>query len=232
MLSLESLRQAVEHAGFVAAGIGFLAGLVFSFNPVAVTAIPVSLAYVTKARTRPQAVLFGAMFIAGMVLTHVLLGLIAGLGGRWVEGLFGRGWGLLLGPLLIVLGLVWPGWIRFRVPALALRARRPSGPWGAFALGVPFSIAICPVCTPALVVVLGVVASIGSPLLGAVVLSAFALGRAIPVALGAWSIGWLKSLGVFTAYRGIFEAAGGVILIASGLYLLNAYFFWIPALAG
>ena len=111
-------------------GIGFLAGLVFSVNPVAVAAIPVSLAYVTKARTRPQAALFGAMFIVGMVLTHALLGLIAGLGGRWVEGLFGRGWGLVLGPLLIVLGLLWAGWLRMPLPALALRARRPSGPWG------------------------------------------------------------------------------------------------------
>jgi cytochrome c-type biogenesis protein len=32
-------------------------------------------------------------------------------------------------------------------------------------------------------------------------------------------------------YRRIFEMAGGVTLIASGLYMLNAYFFWVPALA-
>jgi len=228
----DALRQAVEHAGFAAAGIGFLAGLAFSFNPVAMAAIPVSLAYVTRAREKQQAILFGSMFILGMILTHGLLGLAAGLGGRWAESLVGRGWGLALGPILILLGLVWPGWIRLPLPVVAFRAKRPTGAWGAFLLGVPFSIAICPVCTPALVILLGVAAGLGSPLAGIVLLLAFALGRAVPVGLGAFAIGWLENLRGLAAYRRIFEAAGGLTLIASGLYLLNAYFFWVPLLAG
>ena len=228
----DALRQAVEHAGVAAAGIGFLAGLVFSFNPVALAAIPVSLAYVTKARENRQAMLFGAMFILGMIVTHGLLGLVAGLGGRWAESLIGRGWGLLLGPLLILLGLMWPGWVRLPLPAFAFRARRPTGLWGAFLLGVPFSIAVCPVCTPALVVLLGVTAGLGSPWVGIVLLLAFAFGRAIPVALGAVTLGWLENLRGLAAYRRLFEIAGGLTLIASGLYMLNAYFFWISMLAG
>ncbi len=103
----DALRQAVEHAGFAAAGVGLLAGLVFSFNPVVLASIPVSLAYVTRAREKSQAILFGAMFIFGMIITHVMLGVIAGLGGRWAGSLVGRGWGLVLGPLLILLGLTW-----------------------------------------------------------------------------------------------------------------------------
>src|SRR6516162_2421607 len=47
-MEAEALRSAVEHAGLAAAGIGFLAGLAFGFNPVALASIPVSLAYVTK----------------------------------------------------------------------------------------------------------------------------------------------------------------------------------------
>jgi cytochrome c-type biogenesis protein len=227
----ESLRQAVEHAGLAAAGISFLAGLLFSVNPVAMAAIPVSLAYVTKARETRQAVSFGSMFILGMIVTHVLLGFTAGLGGRWVETLIGRSWGLFLGPLLILLGLMWPGWIRMPMPAFALRARRPTGAWGAFTLGVPFSIAVCPACTPALVVLLGVSASIGSPVVGALVLLAFAIGRAVPVALGAYAIGWLENMQSLARYRRVFEAFGGLTLVAAGLYMLNAYFFWIPELA-
>jgi cytochrome c-type biogenesis protein len=172
------------------------------------------------------------MFILGMIVTHGLLGLIAGLGGQWVESLVGRAWGLLLGPLLILLGLMWPGWIRLPLPALAFRAKRPAGAWGAFLLGVPFSIAVCPVCTPALVVLLGVTAGLGSPWIGVILLLAFALGRAIPVAIGAVTLGWLENLRGLAAYRRLFEIAGGLTLVASGLYMLNAYFFWIPALAG
>lgn len=48
----DALRQAVETAGPVALAISFAAGLAFSFNPVALAAIPVSLAYVTSAQGR------------------------------------------------------------------------------------------------------------------------------------------------------------------------------------
>lgn len=227
----DALRQAVEQAGIAAVGIGFMTGLVFSFNPVALASIPVSLAYVTRARERKQAILFGAMFILGMLLTHAALGFVAGLGGHWVASLVGREWGLVLGPLLIVLGLMWAGWVRLPLPALALRAERPTASWGALLLGAVFSIAVCPFCTPALVVLLGATAGLGSPWIGAALLLAFAVGRAVPVALGAMSIGWLENLHGLAAYRRAFETLGGVTLIASGLYMLNAYFFWVPALA-
>lgn len=230
-MDADALRQAVTQAGPAAAGIGFLAGLVFSVNPVALAAIPVSLAYVTKARERPQAIQFGAMFILGMLVTHAILGFAAGLSGHWVESLLGRAWGLLLGPLLILLGLMWPGWVRLPIPAMGARARRPMGAWGALLLGIPFAIAVCPVCTPALVVLLGVVAGLGSPWFGVVLLLAFALGRAVPLALGAVAIGWLENLRRLAGYRRIFEIVGGLTLVASGLYLLNAYYAWIPELA-
>ena len=221
-LTPDALRQAVEAMGFGAAGVGFLAGLAFSFNPVAVAAIPVALAYVTKARERRAAMRFGGLFVAGMIATHVVLGLISGLGGRWVADLMGRGWGLLLGPLLIAMGFVWTGWIKLPLPALALRAKRPTGAWGAFALGVPFSVAVCPVCTPALLALLGVVAALGSPWLGAVVLLAFALGRAIPILLGAWAVGWLEALRALNRFRRAFDVVAGLTLVATGLYLLSS----------
>ena len=231
-LSPEALRQAVETMGLASIGVGFLAGLVFSFNPVAVAAIPVSLAYVTRAREAREALRLGSFFILGMILTHVALGLIAGLGGRWVGALMGRGWGALLGPVLVLLGFVWAGWMPLRIPFLALRGGRPTGAWGAFVLGIPFSVAVCPVCTPTLLALLGVVAVIGSPLLGAVVLLAFAFGRTVPIVLGAWSVGWLEARPWLVRFRRAFDVTGGLMLMATGLYLLNAYFFVIPALAG
>ncbi len=230
-MDIDALRQTVEQAGFAAAGAGLLAGFLFSLNPVAVAAIPVSLAYVTRAREKRTAILYGAMFILGLIITHALLGFAAGFGGRWVEGMLGRYWGVVLGPLLILLGLLWPGWIRLPLPAASFRAKRVTGMWGAFALGVPFSVAVCPFCTPALVVLLGTVAGIGSPLLGVTLLLAFAIGRSIPIALGAWAIGWLENLKSFAKYSRVFETLGGIALIAAGLYMLNAYFFFIPALA-
>lgn len=227
----ESLRQTVAQAGIGALWIGLATGFVFSFNPVALAAIPVSLAYVTKSGTSRQAAIHGALFVLGMIATHVVLGLVAGAGGSWVQQVIGRAWGLVLGPLLVTLGFIWLGWLRLPIPALRFRAKPVTGAWGAFALGLPFSVAICPFCTPALVVLLGVAAAIGSPGFGASLLLAFGVGRAIPVLLGAMAVSWLRNLSSLGRLNRMFEAAGGLLLILSGLYMLNAYFIAIPALA-
>lgn len=189
-MELSALKAVLEQASLASLGVGFTAGFLFSFNPVALAAIPVSLAYVTKAHQTGRAVHFGAMFIAGMIVIHMLTGLVAGLGGQWAQKIIGREWGLVLGPLLILLGFMWPGWIRLPLPAIRLRAKRAQNGWGAFMLRIPFSVAICPFCTPAPVILLGVATGIGSPLFGATLLFAFALGRAVPILLGAWAMPW------------------------------------------
>jgi cytochrome c-type biogenesis protein len=230
-MDIDALTAAVAQPGAASLGVALVAGFLFSFNPVALASIPVSLAYVTKARERRTALLFGAAFVIGILVSHAVLGAIAGLGGAWVRQLVGRYWGLVLGPALIVLGAVWPGWIRISLPALSLRATRVNTAWGAFVLGAAFSIAVCPACTPALVVLLGVAAATGSVAFGFGLLVAFAVGRAIPILLGASAMGWLETLKPLGRYRHAFEVAGGVILILAGLYMLNAYFFVIPGLA-
>ena len=68
-------------------------------------------------------------------------------------------------------------------------------------------------------------------MLGSVLLLAFAVGRAIPIALGAFAVGWLENLKILSRYRRGFEIAGGVTLIVMGLYMLNAVYVWIPELA-
>jgi cytochrome c-type biogenesis protein len=230
-MDLESLKATLEQASLASIAIGVLAGFLFSFNPVALAAIPVSLGYVTKAREPRQAITFGGMFILGLIVTHVLLGLIVSLGGQWVQGVLGREWAWVLGPLLIVLGLMWPGWIKVPLPSIPLRARRAATAWGAFGLAVPFSVALCPFCTPALVILLGVAAGVGSPLFGSLLLLAFALGRAVPIIIGAVAVGWLQSLRRLARYQKVFEAIGGVVLILAGLYLLNTVLYLIPSLA-
>jgi len=221
------LKATLQHASWAGIGLSFLTGFVFSFNPVSFASIPVMLAYVTKAHEERRAVLMGGAFVAGMIVTHVVLGVTAALGGEWVQHVMGRAWGLFLGPLLIILGLVWPGWIKLRLPWIALRGHKVTGFWGAFLLGIPFSVAVCPFCTPALLVVLTASAAIGSVPFAFALLLAFAVGRTIPIILGAWSMGWLESLRVLSRHQKEFEVLAGVTLILTGLYLLNEYLFII-----
>jgi len=102
-----------------------------------------------------------------------------------------------------------------------------TGIWGAFLLGIPFSVAVCPFCTPALLVTLTASAAIGSISFGFSLLLSFAIGRSIPVILGAWSMGWLESLNILSRYQKAFEIVAGFVLVLTGLYLLNEYFFII-----
>jgi cytochrome c-type biogenesis protein len=77
-----SLQATLEQAGIAALAAAMLAGFLFSFNPVALAAIPVSPAYVTRAGDPRRTVLFGGMFVLGMIVVHASLGLAAGFGGN------------------------------------------------------------------------------------------------------------------------------------------------------
>lgn len=231
-INIQQMKQSLQQASWAGIGISFVAGFIFSFNPVSFASIPVMLAYVTKSFENKEhqerhALYMGGAFVAGMIVTHVVLGVAAALGGEWVKNILGRQWGLLLGPLLIVMGLMWSGWLNIRLPWFGVKAKRVNGIWGAFLLGIPFSVAVCPFCTPALLVTLTASAAIGSVSFGFALLFAFALGRSVPIILGAWSMGWLESLKVISNYQKVFEILAGLVLILMGLYLLNEYFLII-----
>ncbi len=226
-VNIEEFKQVLTQASWAGIGLAFLAGFVFSFNPVSFASVPVMLAYVTKAHEERRALIMGSAFVTGLIVTHVVLGIAAAFGGEWVKAIMGRQWGLLLGPILIIMGLMWPGWIRIRLPWFGVTGRKVTGIWGAFLLAIPFSIAVCPFCTPALLVTLTASAAIGSVTFGMGLLFAFALGRSIPIILGAWSMGWLESLKVLSRYQKGLEVIAGIVLIVIGLYLLNEYFFLI-----
>ena len=230
-MDIDQLRAVAEQASLASLVVGFTTGFLFSFNPVALAAIPVSLAYVTKSHEQRVALHYAVAFVLGMLVIHIALGAIAALGGLWVQKVLGRYWGLILGPLLIVLGLAWPGWIKLRLPQVAVRARRATTVWGAGALGAAFAVAVCPICTPALVVLLGVAAGVGSITFGVLLLLAFALGRALPIFLGGWAMGALEAMKPLAKHQRIFEVLGGIALVLTGLYMLNAFFLVIPGLA-
>jgi cytochrome c-type biogenesis protein len=77
----------------------------------------------------------------------------------------------------------------------------------------------------------GVAAGVGSITFGVLLLLAFAIGRALPILLGGWAVGALETMKPLSRYQRSFEAVGGVVLVLTGLYMLNAFFLFIPELA-
>src|SRR5215467_2786490 len=115
-MDVELVRNTLDQAGVASLAIGLALGFFFTFNPVALAALPASLAYLTQSQMRRRTVLLGSMFVLGMIAMHALLGLVVSLGGAWVQRLIGREWGLVLGPVAIVMGLAWSRWFRLPIP--------------------------------------------------------------------------------------------------------------------
>ena len=73
-MDVAQIQEIAQQATFTSLVVGFAAGFLFSFNPVALAAIPVSLAYVTKSHEQRAAVLYAGAFVVGMLVMHVALG--------------------------------------------------------------------------------------------------------------------------------------------------------------
>lgn len=218
------MNDFMQQASLLGLSAALVTGFLFSFNPASFATVPVVLAYVTKARALKEAVMLCGGFIAGMITTHVVLGIGAALGGDWISDSLDQRWNVLLGAVLIVLGAVWAGWLKIPMPWFSVRGQRVATVWGAFLLGIPFTVGICPVCSPGLWIALSASAAIGSVLYGAILLLVFSVGRTLPMLIGAVGVGYLESLKPLSAWHRWFEVFGGTIMILVGLYLLNEYF--------
>ena len=218
------LEQSLQTASWSGIIIAFIAGFVFSFNPVSFASVPVMLAYVSKSHHKRKGLILAGAFIMGLITTHIVLGIVAAFGGEWVQQVMGREWDWVLGSILIIMGLMWSGLVKIRLPWFGMKAHKVNNLWGAFLLGIPFSIAICPFCTPALMVTLTASAAIGSVPFGGALLFSFALGRSIPVALGAFGMGWLENFKILSKHQRFFEVLAGVLLVLAGLYVIRQYY--------
>jgi cytochrome c-type biogenesis protein len=131
-----------------------LLGLLASFSPCQLTTNASAVAWVAReAENRPRALLSAAAFILGKAAVYTLFGIGVAVVGRGLETaaipvfVTAR---KALGPLMILLGLVFLGLIPWRPAfgsgvAARLKARLPQrGVAGAFGLGIAFGFAFCP----------------------------------------------------------------------------------------
>jgi len=219
------MNELMHQGDLLGIGAAFITGFLFSFNPASFITIPVVLVYVTKARSLFEAIKFGGAFIIGMIITHISLGAAAAFSGEFTSNLLGRHWYLLLGPILILFGMIWAGWLKFTIPWFSTRGQRVATMWSALMLGIPFTVGVCPICSPGLLIALSASAAVGSIPYGVLLLLMFAVGRTLPILIGAFSMGYLESLKSFSRWQHYLERLGGISLIMIGFYLLNEYFF-------
>ena len=130
----------------------FLLGVITSISPCPMATNLTAMAYLSKDLRGMKALARGLLYVAGRMVSYTTLALMmaAGISAFRLSAMFQR-WGeALLGPILIIVGLIMLGIIR--IPGLRTQcgtsgvSRRlaESGYMGAFLLGTLFALAFCP----------------------------------------------------------------------------------------
>lgn len=168
---------------------------------------------------------FGLIFVA-MGATATSLGQLLGAHRRWFE--------ILGGLVIVVFGLHMVG--LFRISLLLREARfhrlpAPKGFLGALLVGAAFGFGWSPCIGPMLGGVLTLAASEETLARGVFLLSAYAVGLAVPFLLAALLFERFLSLSrKIRPYLPWVERAGGVLLVLFGVTLLFGRLHWVAAL--
>ncbi len=209
----------------VAYPLVFLGGLLTNFCPCNIALLPIVLGGAggfSFERNRSRAVLYSAVFSAGIVATLCLLGGLAAVAGSALPPLRTVCLGLVAA-VSVAMGLYCLGVVRFSLPGLmGLAAGKRRGLWGTFALGLTAGVVSSPCTTPVLAVILTYVAVQARLLYGISLLFAYALGFVVPLLLAgvfADLVMRMRKLDERTRYRRWIGKGSGVLLISFGLYL-------------
>ena len=224
---LETLSLLIAGSFWLAPVLALLAGLLTSFTPCAVASVPLVIGYVGGAGTNdPQkAFRLSLTFAMGMAVTFTALGTVASLLGK-LMGTANQWWYIALGILMVLMALqTWEIYDFIPATYLAGKSTR-KGYTGAFLAGVLGGIFSSPCATPALVVLLGIVARNGNVAWGILLLLLYAVGHGVLVVAAGSSVGLVQKVIASGKYGAVSAAlkygmGGAILLIAFYMFYLG-----------
>ncbi len=230
----------------ISIGLAFLAGLASFLSPCVFSLVPAYVGYLggraaggeNASANRWITFSHGVAFVLGFSVVFIVFGLLASAIGIifdlsvWLARIGGV--------IVIIFGLHMIG--VFRIPFLEYDTRvttapdRSLGYLSSALMGVFFSAGWSPCVGPVLGAILTLAANGGSLGLGAMLLTSYSAGLAIPFLLAALGIGWVTTiLRRYGKVMRITEIVMGVILVIVGVMLFTglfsliaqrAQFFW------
>jgi cytochrome c-type biogenesis protein len=210
--------------------VALLAGLVSFFSPCVVPLLPGYLSYATglgaaevvEGSPRRGRMLAGtSLFVLGFAAVFVMTGVVAGSAGQLLAAyrdLITR----VLGVVIIMLGLIFAGVLKFGQRDLRLHRIPAVGVAAAPLVGVVFALGWTPCLSPTLGVVVNLGFNEGTAVRGGLLGFVYALGLGIPFVLAGLAFTRMASAVAFLRERQqLVMRIGGVLLIIVGLLLVT-----------
>lgn len=211
----------------------FLLGLLTAISPCPLATNIAAIGYIGKdIEDRRRVFLNGILYTAGRIVAYTVLGLVLILIIRQGASMFGiqkfiGTWGeMLLGPALIVIGLLMLFSQRLQLPQFGFNGSnveglKRHGGRGAFLLGVLFAMAFCP--TSGMFYFGMLIPMSATATMGYLLPVVFAIATALPVLIVAWLLafsmqevgrfyGWMKDIERWTTI------IVGVLFVLIGVY--------------
>ena len=214
----------------------FLLGLMTAVSPCPLATNITAIGYIGKeVESRRRVFINGLVYTGGRALSYTLLAVIIFFGADQfrVSGWFQQYGEKIIGPLLIVIGLLMLDVFRIRFPGFSGLTRRfqqktSHSYWDVLILGIIFALAFCPYSG---VLYFGMLIPMTiSSASGLYLPVVFALATGIPVIIFAWLLAYTVS-GVGNLYNRIkvfeiwFRRVVSVVFIGIGIYYVAIIYF-------
>lgn len=211
----------------------FLLGILVSFGSCTILEMPLIMSYINgmKATSRRQIVKTVLLFIAGMLTSYFLIGLIIGYAvvNLSVFSDISKYVYYIVGFFAAIFGLYLLGFFKLPIPHIHFENifTTPSAKnFGAFILGFFFiflEAPTCPSCAPALFVIASYMLSKGTVLIGLSLLMVYVIGQAVPLFFAATIAGFAEEASRrYKKFEEYVRVAAGILLVLVGLDL-----FWL-----
>jgi cytochrome c-type biogenesis protein len=216
--------QAVRNP-LVLMAIALGGGLIASISPCSLSMLPVNISYILGAKigSRRDALVRAVWFVAGVITSLSLLGLVSSFAGAVLvqyTGYLATGIGLLF----LVMGLNLLGVLQTSFPQLPVCL--PVS--GAYAFGLSFALVSSPCASPLLFSTLAIAATAGSSLISVLTMIAYAIGWTALLFLASLFFGLVKQSRHLRRHTaGLMRVAGLILLLAGTFYLFSGIYWFV-----
>jgi cytochrome c biogenesis protein CcdA len=176
----------------------FVGGVLTASNPCVLAMIPLTMSFVAGRKDGESGLLrafgYSLVFVLGLSITFIALGMIAALAGKMYGDISGI-WNWVVAVVCLTMGLHFMGVLKFTLPMPFNIQPKTKGTLGAFVLGLLFGFVSAPCAAPILVVLLTYLAGSGASVTyGGFLLLVYAMGHSVLILIAGTSMGAAKKI--------------------------------------